>query len=183
MKRILLVAILCACSSPLSLAQQTASNTPATKEDVQKYLEVMRAREMMAKMIEAMAKPQHQMMHEQFLKQKDKLPPDFEDRMNKMIDDSMKAFPWDEMLQAMVPVYQKHFTKGDVDALIAFYSTPTGQKVLQELPAITAEAMQAMMPLLQKQMDAMREHVQQEIAQMMKDSKSPAGGKSRATPN
>ncbi len=183
MKRILLAALFCLCISSVSVAQQAASDAPASKEDVQKYLDVMHSREMMTQVVDAMIKPLHQMTHEQYLKDKDKLPPDFEERMNKMIDESLKAFPWDEMLQAMVPVYQKHLTKGDVDALTAFYGTPTGQKVLRELPAITAEAMQSMMPLLRKQMDAMNERVQQEVAQMIKDSKSPAANKSQAKPN
>ncbi len=43
----------------------------------------------------------------------------------------------------MVPVYEKHLTKGEVDALVAFYSDPKGQKILNEMPAMTSEAMQA----------------------------------------
>jgi hypothetical protein len=183
MKRILLVAALCLCTAVMGFAQQVASDTPATKEDIQKYLDVMHSRDMMRKMIDAMAKPQHQMMHEMYLKHKDQLPPDFEERTSKMMDDMMKSFPWDEMLDAMVPVYQKHLTKADVGALIAFYSTPTGQKVLQEMPAVVAEATQAMMPLLQKQMEAMNQRVQQEVAQMIKDSNGATGKKSQATPN
>jgi hypothetical protein len=183
MKRILLATALCLCFAVFGAAQQTASDTPATREDIQKYLEVMHSREMMTQVVDAMSKPMHKMMHEQYLKNQDSLPPDFEARMNKMMDDTMKSFPWDEMLQSMVPVYQKHFTKGDVSALTAFYSTPTGQKVLRELPAITSEAMQSMMPLLQKHMEAMKDRMQQEVAQMIKDSKSPVGKKSQATPN
>ena len=182
MKRILLAALLCLLTGFVGFAQQTASDVPATKEDIQKYLDVMHSREMISKMIDATAKPQHQLIHEQFLKHKNELPPDFEDRMTKMMDDWMKSFPWDEILEAMVPVYQKHFTKGDVDALVAFYSSPTGQKVLQEMPAITAEAMQTMMPLLQKQLEAMNERMHQQVAQMISDSKN-AGGKTQATPN
>ena len=52
----------------------------------------------------------------------------------------------------MTPVYQKHFTKGNIDDLLAFYSTPTGQKVVKELPAISTEAMQAATPIYQKMM-------------------------------
>jgi hypothetical protein len=152
-------------------APQTASDAPATKEDIQRYLDVMHSREMMAKMVDAMSAPMHKMLHEQFLKDKDKLPPDFEDRTTRMFDDSMKSFPWDEILDSMVPVYQKHFTKGDVNALVAFYSTPTGQKILRDMPAIMQEAMESMMPLMQKQMDAMNARLQQEVAQMRKDYK------------
>jgi len=153
MKRMLLIAVLCVGMSGYIAAQQTPADTPATKEDVQRYLQIMHSREMMAKMVEAMSKPMHQMVHDQYLKDKDKLPPDCEARMNKMTDDMFKTMPWDDMLDAMAPVYQKHFTKGDVDALVAFYSTPTGQKLIKELPEITAEAMQEITPLLRKSID------------------------------
>ena len=103
--------------------------------------------------------------------------------MNKMMDDMLKKFPVDEMLEATIPVYQKHWTKGDVDAMVAFYSTPTGQKILRELPTTMAEAMQAMQPIMQKKMNGMLERVQQEVAQMVKDSKIKAGQNSQATPN
>lgn len=186
MRRILLLTVLCFCTPLLGVAQQTAQNAsdaPATKEDIQKYLDVMHSREMMAKMVDAMSAPMHKMFHEQFLKDKSKLPPDFEDRMARMMDDSMKSFPWDEMLDSMVPIYQKHFTKGDVSALIAFYSTPTGQKLLRDMPAIMQEAMQNMMPLIQKQMDAMNARMRQEVAQMMKDYKPAPKPKSEEIKN
>ncbi len=183
MKRFILAAVLGMAFAAGAEAQQSPADAPATKEDIQRYLEAVHSREMMAQMVEAMSKPMHQMIHEQFLKDKDKLPSDFEARINKLMDDTMKAFPWDEMLESMVPVYQKHFTKGDIDSLVAFYSAPTGQKILREMPAIMGEAMQSMMPLLQKQMDAMQQRVQQEVAQMVKDSEAKPGQKPKPTPN
>lgn len=146
---------------------QTAADSPASKEDVEKYLQVMHSHEMMRQMIDAMSKPMHQMVHEQYLKDKDKLPADFEERMDKIMDDMVKSMPFDEMLDAMVPTYQKHFTKGDIDALIAFYSAPTGQKVLRELPAIMSEAMEGMMPIMRKNIDVMNQRVRQQVAEMM----------------
>ncbi|HKW34056.1 MAG TPA: DUF2059 domain-containing protein [Candidatus Acidoferrum sp.] len=186
MRRILLAAVLGFCTPLLGFAQQaaqTASDAPATKEDIQKYLDVMHSREMMAKMVDAMSAPMHKMLHEQFLKDKTKLPPDFEDRVSKMVDDEMKSFPWDEMLDSMVPVYQKHLTKGDVNALVAFYGSPTGQKILHDMPAIMQEAMESMMPLMQKQMNTMNSRVQQEVAQMMKDYKPAQKPKSEEIKN
>src|ERR1700688_2859769 len=175
MKRSLLTAILCLITGWTCTAQQNAADAPATKEDVQRYLQIMHSREMVAKMADAMSKPMHQMVHEQYLKDKDKLPADFEARMNKMMDDMLKSFPWDEMLDAMVPVYQKHLTKGDVNALVAFYSTATGQKLIKEMPQITAEAMQEMLPLMRKSMDAMTQRMQEEIAAMVRESDRKSG--------
>jgi hypothetical protein len=172
MKQFLYAVVLCVSCSAFCAAQQNPADAPASKEDVEKYLQLTHPRDMMTKMVDAMFKPIREMAHEQFFKDKDKLPPDFEARENKMMDDEFKSFPWDELLDAMVPVYQKHFTKGDIDALVAFYSTPTGQKLLRELPAITAEAMQNMMPVLRKNMDTMKQRLQDEIAAMVKDSQT-----------
>jgi len=183
MKRIFLALTACLAFALTGVAQQSPADAPASKEDVQKYLDVMHSREMMTKMMDAMSKPMHQMMHEQYLKDKDKLPPDFETRMNKVMDDYMKNLPFDEMLQAMIPAYQKHLTKGDINGLVAFYSSPTGQKLIQELPAITAEAMQSMMPLMRRQIDVMNARMQEQVAQIIKESSVKPAAKSQASPN
>jgi hypothetical protein len=172
MNRWFSAAILCLALSLTSVAQ-TAADAPASQEDIQRYLEVMHSHEMMQKMVDAMAKPVHQMIHEQALKDKDKLPPDFEERMNKIMDDMFRDMPWNEMMQAMIPSYQKHFTKGNIEDLIAFYSTPTGQKVLREMPAIMADAMQSMMPIMRRYVEKMQNRVQDETAQMLRESKKP----------
>jgi len=160
--------LLALCTS--GLAQQSSDNAPATKEDIQRYLDVMHSHDMMKQMVDAMTKPMHQMVHDQFMKDKDKLPPDFEARMNKMMDDMFQEMPWDEMMKAMIPAYQKHLTRGDVNQLIAFYSSPTGQKVLKEMPAMMSESMEAMMPLIRQYVEKMNGRVQQEVAEMLKNS-------------
>jgi hypothetical protein len=139
--------------------------------------------DMMLKMMEAMSKPMHQSTHEQCEKNKDRLPVDCEARINKIFDNMMKEMPFDEMMQAMVPAFQKHFTKGDMDALIAFYSAPTGQKVLKELPAVMAEGMQAMTPIMRKSIDKITDRAQQEIADMMKDAPKKERDVAPATKN
>lgn len=174
MKRFLLAVSLCFILGFPGFAQ-TAADAPASKEDVEKYLQAVHSHEMMQQMVVAMSKPMHQMVHDQYEKNKDKLPPDFEARMNKMQDDMMKDMPWDEMIAAMVPSYQKHFSKGDIDSLTAFYSSPTGQKILREMPAIMDDAMESMQPILRKSVEGMTERLQDQVAQMMKDS-SKSGG-------
>ena len=170
MRRIALpLIILLVCSTGIS-AQQSAADAPASKDDVQRYLDVMHRREMMDKMLDQMSKVQRQMIHQQYLNDKDKLPPDFEENMNSFLEKTLRSFPWQQVLDSMVPVYQKHFSKGDLQALSDFYASLVGQKVIRELPAITAEAMQEMMPLMQKQMAEMTERLQRQMAQMRMDS-------------
>jgi hypothetical protein len=169
MKRFSIGLALCVALIASTMAQD-ASTAPATKEDVERYLSAMHTHEMMNQMMAAMAKPMHQMVHDEYIKDKDKLPADYEERTNKMTDDMVKDIPWDEMIQAMVPVYQKHLTKGDIDALVAFYSSPTGQKMLREMPAIVGESMEAAMPIMQKHMETMKQRVDEETAKALKDS-------------
>src|ERR1700689_333036 len=104
------------------MAQTGAADSPATKEDVEKYLQVVHSHDMMKKMAVAMSQGMHQMLHQQYLKQKDDLPADYESKMTARMDEMFENMPWDEMMQAVSPVYQKHFTKGDIDSLVAFYS-------------------------------------------------------------
>lgn len=171
MKRVLVVVLACVSFCAYGAAQQTDGDVPATKEDIQKYFAVVHTREMVTQMMEAMAKPIHQMVHEQYLRQKDQLPEDFEAQENKRIDERIKSIPWAEVLDRTIPIYQKHFTKNDVDALVAFYETPTGQKLLKELPQITAEAIQTVIPILHENIDGMNKQVQEEVAAMVKGAK------------
>ena len=166
----------------LSFAQ-TAADAPASKQDVETYLSAVHSHEMMRQILESMAKPMQQMAHDQCAKYKDRLPADCEAQMNKNMDDMMKQMPFDEMMDAMIPAYEKHFTKGDMDALTAFYSAPTGQKVLRELPAIMSESMELMMPIMKRTVDQMTERAQQQVAQMMKPSKNGANPKGAAAKN
>jgi hypothetical protein len=182
MKCSALVLLLCLAFASVSFAQQNPADAPASTEDIEQYLKVVHSSDTARNTLDAMTKPFHQMIHEQLAKIPN-LPPDAEAREFKMFDEIIKSFPIDEMQQAMVPVYEKHLTKGDVKALTAFYSTPTGQKILKEMPAISAEAMQAVMPIMQKMMAKAMESVQEQIAQIQKQSEANSKKQSPPTAN
>lgn len=172
MKRSALAVVICLAFACVSYAQQDSQDQPASKEDIQRYMDVVHSRDLLVKMMQAMKPAMHNMVRQQ-MKDQSKLPPDFEARMDKMMDDMIDSMPIDDLLQVMAPVYQKHFTKGDVDALVAFYSGPTGQKVLNEMPAILAEAMSASSGVMQKMMANMQQKVQDQIAQMRRQKGAP----------
>jgi len=183
MKRLLFVASAVFFLSWTCIAQTSTDDSPATKEDVERYLQVVQSRDMARKTVVAMAQGMHQIFHEQYLKHKDDLPSDYESKMTARMDDMFENMPWDEMMQAMAPVYQKHFTKGDIDRLVAFYSSPTGEKLLREMPSIMAEAMQHMMPIMTKYMETVQQRLQKETDVMIAESKKSSNGKTPATHN
>ena len=172
MKRLVLAAFLCLIAVTVASAQQNAKDAPASKEAVQRFLDAMHTREMMKSMMATMATQIHNMVHQQDQKVPN-LPSGFEAQQDKRMDEFLRNFPVDEMVQAMIPVYQRHFTKGEMDDLVAFYSSPTGQKMVQELQAITAEAMQSSPSIVQSMIAKEMQHSQEEIATVQKQSQAP----------
>jgi uncharacterized protein len=171
MKQLPVVLVLCLFLATTCPAQRTDADQPATKADIERYYDAVHVRDMMKTTMDAVAKQVRQITYEQ-LRKTPNLPPNAEEQINKMIDQTLKKAPIDDLLAAMEPVYAKHFTKGDIDAMISFYSTPTGKKALTEMPAITQEAMQASSGVIRKFMDQTMEEVQGQIVQMQKNNPS-----------
>ena len=153
------------------IAQQNPADAPATQADVERYLQVVHSKEMLVQLADDMSKPIQKTIHVECLKHQDVLPPDFEARMNNLMNDMLKNMPWDEIFKAMMPAYQKHFTKGDLDAMIAFYSTPTGQKVLRETPGLMIDTTAAIMPVVNQYLGKINARMQGELEATLKEAK------------
>jgi hypothetical protein len=142
--------------APAAVAQTTVSIAPdvASKEDVKKLFDVMASRQQMADMLQKVFAQMRTLNREEIKKRHPDITEAELARMDRESEDLMKNFPLDAMLGDMIPVYQRHFTKTEIDALTAFYSSPVGQKFLQEIPAVTAETMRVVYPRLQAEIDA-----------------------------
>ena len=160
MKR-LLIALACIVFSAACFAQN--ADEPATRDDIILYLRTMHSHDLMKRMMEAQSSSMQQLLHDQFLREKGALPPDFEAHMKKAMDDLIKGMPMDEIEQAMIPAYQAHFTRGDIQAMNTFYSSPVGQKVLEELPAVTQDGMKAAMPIMSKYLGDWTERMKKDL--------------------
>jgi uncharacterized protein len=162
-----LLATLCLIISAPVLAQN--ADDPATKDDVILLFQTMHSHDMLQRVMDVESKTMQQMFRDEMAKQKGTAP-DAGTRSAKMMDEFLKDMPMDEMMQAMIPAYQKHFTHGDIEAMNAFYSSPVGQKVLEELPVVMQEGMQEMMPLVLKYVDQWKQKMKQEIENSNKPS-------------
>lgn len=181
MRRMLCIVATVLVLSWVAIAQVSDPDAPASKEDVDRYFQVVHSHDMLQKLAASMSQGVQSMAHQQYLAHKDELPPDYESKMNSTITEMFQGMPWDEMMQVMVPVYQKHLTKGDVDNLIVFYSSPTGAKLLREMPEILSEAMQSAMPIMLRYADSVKARVQKDTATMLAQAKKPK--RSGATTN
>ena len=188
----LLIALACLafCFSSRASVLAQAADEPASKDDIILYLRTMRSHDLFQRIMEVQSQNMRQLFRDQIKQEKGSVPPDFDAHFKKAMDEMIKGMPIDEITQAMIPAYQKHFTKGDIAAMNTFYSSPVGQKVLQELPAVVQEGSQAAMPILSKYLDESKERMQQELKEMGDDtSKKPEVKKAApvtpkpATPN
>ncbi len=139
--------------SAISLAQKPA--TPASKaptkqpvtgvptdQEVFKLLELLQVEDGVKATIETM-KDQLKAGAEQNFR--DRIPnasPEQLKKVSAIVDDSFSELKPDDMVKNLVPIYQKHLTRADVRALIAFYSSPVGQKLRREQPAMMRETME-----------------------------------------
>ncbi len=165
-----------------ALAQQASpspGDAPASKEDIQKLFEVMQIHQQMRQVMDAMMKQQTTMMHETLKRHYPQISVERLARADRLMQETMKDMPMDAMLDDMIPIYQRHFSKTDIDAMTVFYGSPTGQKMMQEMPALTSESMQASYARLQKQMDAIMQRAEQ-IAK--EDQEQPKSAPATAPP-
>jgi len=69
------------------------------------------------------------------------------DYRDKLVDLFIKKFHSNlrmtELADRAIPVYDRHYSSSEIKELIRFYETPVGQKLLKELPAVSAELQQA----------------------------------------
>lgn len=54
--------------------------------------------------------------------------------------DVQKEIRPDDFVNMVIPIYARHFSESDLDGLIAFYSSPLGQRVTHEMPAVASES-------------------------------------------
>jgi hypothetical protein len=58
-------------------------------------------------------------------------------------DDFLKQVNADDLIDLVVPVYDKYYSLQDIHDLIAFYQSPVGQKTIKVLPQLSAETISA----------------------------------------
>ena len=143
MRKVLVLGILVCSLGACCAAQNAASDNVPSKDDVLKFIEVLRLRPQLVQYFDGVGK-QAKLGAEQGFKQKipDATPEQLAE-VDKFAESIFKNMPIDEMIEAMVPIYQKHLTKEDIDGILAFYASPVGQKLQREQPAMMAEGMQA----------------------------------------
>jgi hypothetical protein len=179
----LLLAVSLILAASCAVAEQTpTADIPATREDVLKLFAVMNIHQQMRLVLDTMMKQQKAMLRETMRNRYPEITDEQVTQFDSMMQEAMREYPVDAMLDDMVPVYQKHLTKTDVDAMTNFYSSPTGKKLLNEMPAMTSEGMQIAYARMQKQMESMMDQIQKMLQEDEARKKSAPRSRPPAQP-
>ncbi|HEV7667696.1 MAG TPA: DUF2059 domain-containing protein [Thermoanaerobaculia bacterium] len=127
---LLLISLLCAAWNPTSLrAQDTAPAKPAAVDPEKAAL--------IRQVIDATGAPAAATENiaaaiEKARAESPELPEVFWQRLLGKIDPK-------EIFELIVPIYDAHYTKAEIQALLEFYRSPAGKKFLVEMPKANAE--------------------------------------------
>jgi hypothetical protein len=148
-KKTLLILVSLVLIAISAFAQQAAAtkpltaDAPATKAQILKFMDLMHVKPQIGQMFDGM-RAQARLGAEQGFKQKvPNATPSQLEKVDAISDEAFNGFPIEELLEAMVPIYQRHLSKADLNSIITFYSSPVGQRLVKELPAMMTEGMQA----------------------------------------
>ena len=177
MKRWLLPLVCISLFTPVLAVAQLSSDA-ATKEDVQQMFELVGSRKAIEATIQVLRQQVPAISESALRKQKPDVTPEEIAKMNAftnaMLDKMFATMPIEEMMQAMVPAYQRHFTHSEIQELIQFYKSPLGKKMIDEMPKLMTDGMQAMMPIMQNWMDTQMTELKastEEYAKTLKEEK------------
>jgi hypothetical protein len=169
MKKSILRLSLIAILAVAALAQQAVVDTAPSRDDVLRFMDLMQIRARMDQLVEGMKKSMKTGAEAGFRLKIPAATPEQLARLDSVTETVFKDFPVDEIIDAMVPIYQRHLTKSDLEAVIAFYSSPVGQRLLKEQPAMMAEGMQAGQDIMMRKLPDMEERLKTKVAQLAEE--------------
>ncbi|WP_396603103.1 DUF2059 domain-containing protein [Algibacter sp. R77976] len=129
MKTKLLIFIFLLCFSSTAMLGQENNISKEYKETVVKMFQVTGTANIYKTMING--------MFDMYRRQLTDVPEDFFDKLQKEFQTSAI----NELNDLLIPVYHNHLSKEDLEVVIEFYESPTGQRFVSKTPVIMQEAM------------------------------------------
>lgn len=164
--RLLLLALL------LATMPVTAAEAPASEQSIRQLMEVTQARQLLdsslAQVDQVMQSSMQQALAGTELNaEQQKALAEMRRRVIALLKDEMK---WETLEPMFVEIYRGSLSQTDVDGMLVFYRTETGQAVINKMPLVMQNTMTAM----QTRMAAMAPKLQQLQAETVEQMKAAA---------
>ena len=159
--RILLAALIALCAALPAHAQ----GEPADDTRIDRLLEVTRARQMLDAMLPQIEASQRQMVAQ--MTGGRELDAAQQQRLDAILASSAttvrKTLAWENLEPIYRDIYRQTFTGDDIDAIVAFYESPAGQRMLDRMPELMQNTMAAMQRLVVPMLQQMERDLAAEI--------------------
>lgn len=161
-------AMLCLClllGSALAAQVEPTDSTSdsASRDEVENLFEAMQFRQQLPKVIESMTEQMRTAVEQTVKGRYPRISDADLNRLDSLYLDTMKDYPVNALIDDIIPVYQKYLSRADVEAMIVFYSSPTGKKLIDKMPQMTQEAMQVSYARMQAQMETMLDQMDKKM--------------------
>lgn len=67
--------------------------------------------------------------------------PIFDAYMNRLFSAMKEDMSWEKMKEPVIQIYMKHYTEKEVQDMLAFYRSETGQAMIEKMPAVMSDSM------------------------------------------
>jgi hypothetical protein len=174
-------------SAPPSVPATVAAIPPdqqATKDQMNRLFEVMRLHDELQATMKAIPTMIQQQLSTQMNDIYSKLPADAQpteeqttklhELLSKYLDRAATLYSPDDMMADIMGIYQRHLTRTDVDAYIAFYNSPAGQHLLDAQPVIMQEYMPLVMQRVQTATKELTDEMNKDAQTIVKRPAAPA---------
>ena len=113
---------------------------PAKETDIRHLMEVTGAKKQLNQMLPFMAKQMKPLIEQLIMS---RLPPDLRDPQipERFVQRVIERFDPDELINRIVPVYDKYYTREEIKEMVRFFETPLGKKFLETSPQLMQESM------------------------------------------
>jgi hypothetical protein len=148
----------------------------ATQEQIERLFQVMRVRPQTESLLKQMSTMMQQQISQGMKDGSNALPADKQPTperlaarqkvMATLMDRAMHMYTMDEMLADMTPIYQRHVSRSDIEAFIAFFGSSAGQHFLDQQPLIVKDYMPLVMSRVQEKSEALTQEMKKDLDEL-----------------
>ena len=149
MKKIAMLVMALFAFVSVATAAEPAADTAKNKELAEKLMNTLKISEMMTRSLDMMKKMQLNMMAKRLKGQELQ---NMEELNRSMMDLAAKELNWEKLKDPFINIYAESFTAEELEAMIKFYESPVGKKLVEKQPEMQQKTMQLMQTIMMKLM-------------------------------
>lgn len=136
------------------------------RRQVERLLEVMKVEQAIDSMYSQIDQMFVGMAKELGVKQSEQ--PIFDRYMQKVAAAMKEEMTWQKMKEPMIDVYMKHYSKAEINDMLAFYSSESGRSIIAKMPSVMQDSMQISQAMFREFMPRLKQlstELREELAQ------------------